>query len=75
MEPQMNADTILTDELARTENNSGHVIGWILKSIEEESQKVSKKNILGFSGILKGKQDALKFEREIRNEWGQDLFE
>lgn len=45
------------------------VIGWILKSIEEESQKVSKKNILGFSGILKGKQDALKFEREIRNEW------
>ncbi len=45
------------------------VIGWILKSIEEESQKVSKKNILGFSGILKGKKDALKFEREIRNEW------
>ncbi|MFZ3383271.1 MAG: hypothetical protein WA144_05035 [Candidatus Methanoperedens sp.] len=45
------------------------VIGWILKSIEEESQKVSKKNILIFSGILKGKQDALKFEREIRNEW------
>jgi hypothetical protein len=26
-------------------------------------------NILIFSGILKGKQDALKFEREIRNEW------
>jgi hypothetical protein len=45
------------------------VIGWILKSIEEETQKVSKKNILIFSGILKGKQDALKFEREIRNEW------
>lgn len=45
------------------------VIGWTLKSIEEESQKVRKKDILRYSGILKGKQDALKFEREIRNEW------
>lgn len=30
---------------------------------------VRKKDILIYSGILKGKQDALKFEREIRNEW------
>ncbi|HJH29464.1 MAG: hypothetical protein K0A90_09005 [Methanosarcinaceae archaeon] len=45
------------------------IIGWILRSIEEECQNVSKKDILKYSGLLKSKQDGLIFEREIRNEW------
>ena len=49
------------------------IIGWIAKSIEEESQKLMKKDILKYSGILKGKKDALKFERDIRNEWERQI--
>ncbi len=36
---------------------------------KEKDLKLRKKDILGYSGILKGKPDALKFERNIRNEW------
>ena len=43
------------------------------KSIEEGSLKLQGKKIFGYSGILKGKQDALKFERDIRDEWERQV--
>jgi len=49
------------------------ILGLVAKSIEEESQKLIKKDILQYSGILKGKRDALKFERDIRNEWERQV--
>ena len=45
------------------------MIGGSTNSIEEDSLKLQGKKILGYSGILKGKQDALKFELDIRDEW------
>lgn len=49
------------------------ILGMVAKSIEEDSQKLIKKDMLQYIGILKGKQDALKFEREIRNEWERQV--
>ncbi len=49
------------------------IIGQIAKSIEEDSLKLHKKEILRYSGILKNKRDALKFERDIRNEWDRQI--
>ncbi|MHA1880712.1 MAG: hypothetical protein ACTSYG_09970 [Candidatus Heimdallarchaeota archaeon] len=43
-------------------------IGWIAKSIEEDSLKVHKQDICRYSAVLESKREALKFERDIRNE-------
>jgi len=49
------------------------LIGWIVKSIEEDSLKLQKQDIRRYSGVLKSKRDALKFERDIRNEWDRQI--
>ena len=49
------------------------LIGWIAKSIEEDRLKLHKRDIRSYSGVLKSKRDALKFERDIRNEWGRQI--
>ena len=49
------------------------LIGWIAKSIEEAGQKYHKKDIFRYSGVLKSKGDALKFGRDIRNEWDRQI--
>ncbi|MCD4767708.1 MAG: hypothetical protein K8R34_14485 [Methanosarcinales archaeon] len=49
------------------------LIGWIAKSIEEDSLKLHKQDIRRYSGVLKSKRDALKFERDIRNEWDRQI--
>ncbi len=68
-----NAKSIMNEIMRLSLREKTEIIGWIAKSIEEESLKLRKKDILGYSGILKGKQDALKFEREIRNEWERQI--
>ncbi len=50
-----------------------HQIYWIAKSIEEDSLKLHKKDIRRYCGVLKSKRDALKFERDIRNEWDRQI--
>ena len=49
------------------------LIGWIAKSVEEDSLRLHRKDIRRYSGILKSKRDALKFERDIRNEWDRKI--
>lgn len=69
----VNAKSIMNEIMRLSLREKTEMIGWIAKSIEEESLKLQKKDILGYSGILKGKQDALKFERDIRNEWERQV--
>jgi hypothetical protein len=69
----VNAKVIMNEIMRLSLREKTEMIGWIAKSIEEESLKLQTKNILGYSGILKGKQDALKFERDIRNEWERQV--
>ncbi len=69
----VNTKSIMNDIMRLSLREKTEIIGWIAKSIEEESLKLQKKDILGYSGILKGKQDALKFERDIRNEWERQV--
>ena len=68
-----NAKVIMNEIMQLSLREKTEMIGWITKSIEEDSLKLQGKNILGYSGILKGKQDALKFERDIRNEWERQV--
>ena len=68
-----NAKVIMNEIMQLSLREKTEMIGWITKSIEEDSLKLQEKNILGYSGILKGKQDALKFERDIRNEWERQV--
>ena len=49
------------------------LIGCIAKSVEEESLRLHRRDIRRYSGILKSKRDALKFERDIRNEWDRKI--
>ncbi len=65
----MNVKAILNEIIPLSLKEKTELIGWIAKSIEEDSLKLHKKDISRYSGILKNKRDALKFERDIRNEW------
>ncbi len=69
----VNAKNIMNEIMRLSLREKTEIIGWIAKSIEEDSLKLHKKDILGYSGILKMKQDALKFERDIRNEWERQV--
>ena len=68
-----NAKEILNEILPLSLKEKTELIGWIAKSIEEDSLKVHKRDIRRYSGVLKNKRDALKFERDIRNEWDRPL--
>ena len=68
-----NAKEILNKILPLSLKEKTELIGWIAKSIEEDSLKLHKKDIRRYSGVLKSKRNALKFERDIRNEWDRPL--
>ncbi|MCX9075053.1 MAG: hypothetical protein OIN88_10420 [Candidatus Methanoperedens sp.] len=69
----VNVKVIMNEIKQLSLKERSEIIGWIAKSIEEERQKLMKKDILRYSGILKDKKDALKFERDIRNEWERQI--
>ena len=64
-----NVKEILNKILQLSLREKTELIGWIAKSIEEDSLKPHKKDIHMYASLLKSKCDALKFERDIRNEW------
>jgi len=68
-----NAKEILNEILPLSLKEKTELIGWIAKSIEEDSLKLHRKDIRRYSGVLKSKSDALKFERDIRNEWTRPI--
>ena len=70
----MRAKEIFNQILPLSLKEKTELIGWIAKSIEEDSLKLHKKDIRRYSGVLKNKRDALKFEKDIRNEWGREIF-
>ncbi len=69
----INAKNITKKIMRLSLREKTEMICWIAKSIEEEGMKLQKKDILEYSGILKGKQDALIFERDIRNKWERQV--
>jgi len=69
----VNVKVIMNEIKQLSLKERSEIIGWIAKSIEEERQKLMKKDILRYSDILKDKKDALKFERDIRNEWERQI--
>jgi len=68
-----NAKEILTEILPLSLKEKTELIGWIAKSIEEDSLKLHERDIHRYRGILKSKRNALKFERDIRNEWDRQV--
>jgi len=68
-----NVKEILNEILPLSLKEKTEIIGWIAKSIEEDSLKLHKKDIRRYSGVLKSKRDALKFEKDIRNEWDRQI--
>ena len=67
------AKEILNEIMPLSLKEKTELIGWIAKSIEEDSLKLNKEDIRRYSGVLKSKRDALKFERDIRNEWNRKV--
>jgi hypothetical protein len=68
-----NVKEILNEILPLSLKEKTELIGWIAKSIEEDSLKLHTKDVHRYSGVLKSKRDALKFERDIRNEWDRHI--
>jgi hypothetical protein len=64
-----NVKEILNEIYPLSLKEKTELIGRIAKSIEDDSLKHHKKDIRRYCGVLKSKRDALKFERDIRNEW------
>lgn len=64
-----NVKEILNEIFPLSLKEKTELIGEIAKSIEEDSLKHHKKDIRRYCGVLKSKRDALKFEKDIRNEW------
>ena len=69
----VNVNEILNEILPLSLKEKTELIGYIAKSIEEDSLKPHKKDFRRYSGVLKSKMDALKFERDIRNEWDRQI--
>ena len=69
----INAKNIMKKIMRLSLREKTEMICRIAQSIGEESMKLQKKDILEYSGILKGKQDALTFERDIRNKWERQV--
>ncbi|MDD5474789.1 MAG: hypothetical protein PHU34_11695 [Candidatus Methanoperedens sp.] len=65
----VNVKSILNEIMPLSLKEKTEIIGWIVKSVEEDSLRLHRKDIRRYSGVLKSKRDALKFERDIRNEW------
>jgi hypothetical protein len=68
-----NVKEILNEIFPLSLKEKTELIGWIAKSIEEDSLKLNKQDIRRYSGVLKSKRDALKFERDIKNEWDRQI--
>ena len=68
-----NVKDILNEIMPLSLKDKTELIGCIAKSIEEDSLKLHKKDIRRYNGVLKSKRDALKFERDIRNEWDRQI--
>ena len=69
----VNVKSILNEIMPLSLKEKTELIGWIAKSVEEESLRLHRKEIRRYSGVLKSKRDALKFERDIRNEWDRKI--
>jgi len=69
----VNVRSILNEIMPLSLKEKTELIGWIAKSVEEESLRLQRKDIRRYIGILKSKRDALEFEREIRNEWDRKI--
>ena len=69
----VNVKSILNEIMPLSLKEKTELIGWIAKSVEEESLRLHRKDIRRYSGVLKSKRDALKFERDIRNEWDRKI--
>jgi len=69
----VNVKSILNEIMPLSLKEKTELIGWIAKSLEEESLRLHRKDIRRYSGVLKSKRDALKFERDIRNEWDRKI--
>ncbi len=65
--------SILNEILPLSLKEKIELIGWIAKSVEEENLRLNRIDIRRYSGILKSKRVALKFERDIRNEWDRKI--
>ena len=57
-----NAKEIFNEILPLSLKEKTELIGWIAKSIEGDSLNFHERDIRRFSGVLKNKGDALKFE-------------
>lgn len=69
----VNVKSILNEIMPLSLKEKTEIIGWIVKSVEEDSLRLHRKDIRRYSGVLKSKRDALKFERDIRNEWDRKI--
>lgn len=69
----VNVKSILNEIMHLSLKEKTEIIGWIVKSVEEDSLRLHRKDIRRYSGVLKSKRDALKFERDIRNEWDRKI--
>ena len=69
----VNVKSILNEIMPLSLKEKTEMIGWIAKSVEEESLRLHKKDIRRYIGILKSRRDALEFERDIRNEWDRKI--
>ncbi|MFZ3383250.1 MAG: hypothetical protein WA144_04925 [Candidatus Methanoperedens sp.] len=69
----VNVKSILNEIMPLSLKEKTELIEWIAKSVEEESLRLHRKDIRRYIGILKSKKDALKFERDIRNEWDRKI--
>jgi hypothetical protein len=69
----VNVKSILNEIMPLSLKEKTEIIGWIAKSVEEDSLRLHRKDIRIYSGVLKSKKDALKFERDIRNEWDRKI--
>lgn len=69
----VNVKSILNEIMPLSLKEKTEIIGWIAKSVEEDSLRLHRKDIRRYSGVLKSKRDALKFERDIRNEWDRKI--
>jgi hypothetical protein len=69
----VNVKSILDEIMPLSLKEKTEIIGWIVKSVEEDSLRLHRKDIRKYSGVLKNKRDALKFERDIRNEWDRKI--
>ncbi|MCZ7380645.1 MAG: hypothetical protein O8C64_03595 [Candidatus Methanoperedens sp.] len=69
----VNVKSILNEIMPLSLKEKTEIISWIVKSVEEDSLRLHRKDIRRYSGVLKSKRDALKFERDIRNEWDRKI--